>query len=243
MGKKLTCLNANCKSILPGDLARELMDDATYERYLNILRIPAGAHRWCPRAGCDTPYIKADCGVSSPQVTCKNSACGMVFCYECRVKWHDGATCEEFKESLSKDKTEEEMLSEEYAKKNLQECPNCSIWVEKIDGCEYVMCSACHHEFCWDCLEPHDHNMGAHVHGSRYKPNSPYIRRRRQRRAVKVAKIAGIGVAACVFGPPALAIGAAVAVVVLPVLGIHYLAKIAKRKRAIKKANKLMLQL
>jgi len=237
-GKKLTCLNANCKSIMPVSQVRELMDERTYERYMTILRTPAGAHRWCPRAGCDTPYIKADCDSSSPKVICKNGDCNLTFCYDCRVKWHDGATCEEFKELQNKDKPEEEVLSEEYAKQNLQECPNCSIWVEKIDGCEYVMCAACNHEFCWDCLEPHDHNMGAHVHGPRYKPSFQYRHQIRQRRAVKVAKIAGITVAAVVLGPPALALGAAVAVVVLPIMGIHQLHKITKRKRAIKAAKK-----
>lgn len=241
MGKKLTCLNNNCKSILPSDQAKGLMDDVTYERHLVILRTPAGAHRWCPRAGCDTPFIKADCDSSSPRVTCKNTDCSLVFCYDCRVKWHDDATCAEFKEAQNKDKPEEEVLSEEYAKQNLQECPNCNIWVEKIDGCEYVMCTACHHEFCWDCLEPHDHNMGAHIHGPRYKPSYGYTRRVRQRRAVKVAKYAGIGVAVCVLGPPALAIGAVVAVVALPVLGIQQLAKVTKRKKAIKAAKKRML--
>ena len=43
------------------------------------------------------------------------------------VKWHDGTTCAEFKEMQNKDKPEEQILSEEYAKQNLQECPNCNV--------------------------------------------------------------------------------------------------------------------
>jgi hypothetical protein len=207
-----------------------MMDDKTYDRFLILLKTPAGVHRWCPRPGCDTPFIKADVTSSSPQVTCKNSACELIFCYECRVKWHEGETCEEFKLKQRNTKTEEEVLSETYALENLQECPNCNIWVEKIDGCEYVMCTACHHEFCWDCLEPHDHNMGAHVHGAKYKPSHRQLHRVRQARAVRIAKLAGIGVATCVLGPPMIAIGAAAAVVVFPALGIVRLSKFVVRK-------------
>ena len=43
------------------------------------------------------------------------------------MKWHDGLTCKEFKEEQENEKTKEEILSEEYAKSNLQECPNCNV--------------------------------------------------------------------------------------------------------------------
>jgi len=234
-------LSPKCKSafIQPPN-GKAMMDPKTQERYNILLTTPAGAHRWCPRPGCDTPYIKADGSSSSPRVTCKNPGCELVFCYECRVAWHEGQTCEQFKAKMAAVKPEDEVLSETYAKQNLQECPNCNIWVEKIDGCEYVQCFACHHEFCWDCLEPHDHNMGAHVHGPNYKPHpgSYVYNRRRRGPAIKVAKYAGIGIALCVLAPPALAVGAVAAVFVLPAMGIHKLARHAMAKRKAHKASR-----
>jgi hypothetical protein len=35
-------------------------------------------------------------------------------------------------------------------KLNLKKCPNCSIWVEKIAGCEYISCK-CGIQFCYRC--------------------------------------------------------------------------------------------
>jgi len=234
-GKKPFCLNPGCQSRFPIEMAGSLLDPTTYERYSMLLRTPPGAHRWCPRPGCDTPFIKADASSSSPRVTCKNPNCALVFCYECRVKWHEGESCEQYKAKNTIGKTEEEALSEKYAKENFQECPQCSIWVEKIDGCAYVQCFVCHHEFCWDCLEPHDHNMSSHVHGPRYK-RPPPPKGYRRRRAVKIAKYAGFGVAVCVLGPPALAVGAVAATFVLPVLAVRKINKIMNRKRALQRA-------
>lgn len=33
-----------------------------------------------------------------------------------------------------------------------RKCPKCSIWVEKVDGCEYINCK-CGIEFCYRCGE------------------------------------------------------------------------------------------
>lgn len=214
-----------------------MMDVKTQDRYTLIVKTPPGAHRWCPRAGCDTPFIKADVATDSPKVTCNNPVCELNFCYECRIVWHEGETCEEVKARQEKAMSPEEALSETYAKENLQECPNCNIWVEKIDGCEYVQCFACQHEFCWDCLEPHDHNMGSHVHGPKYKPHPYQPYRRRRGRAVRAAQYAGLGVAACVLGPPALAIGAVAAAFVLPALAIRKVVRVVNIKRKQRKAK------
>ena len=35
--------------------------------------------------------------------------------------------------------------------KKVKPCPNCTIYIEKIDGCEYVNCSYCKCEFCFLC--------------------------------------------------------------------------------------------
>ncbi len=40
-------------------------------------------------------------------------------------------------------------------KKNkiVKQCPNCKIWVQKIDGCNHVSCSMCKYAFCFVCLK------------------------------------------------------------------------------------------
>jgi hypothetical protein len=33
-------------------------------------------------------------------------------------------------------------------------CPQCYIPIAKNAGCKHMKCNNCHHDFCWDCLEP-----------------------------------------------------------------------------------------
>jgi len=35
--------------------------------------------------------------------------------------------------------------------KTLQNCPSCSIWTEKLIGCNHLKCPSCKYEWCWLC--------------------------------------------------------------------------------------------
>lgn len=35
----------------------------------------------------------------------------------------------------------------------IKECPNCGIWTEKIDGCNFLDCLTCHAHWCWLCTK------------------------------------------------------------------------------------------
>lgn len=33
-------------------------------------------------------------------------------------------------------------------------CPHCGVRIDRAEGCDHVICSACHKDFCFRCLEP-----------------------------------------------------------------------------------------
>ncbi|MDR3550847.1 MAG: IBR domain-containing protein [Candidatus Babeliales bacterium] len=55
-------------------------------------------------------------------------------------------------------------LTQQWILKHTKACPNCAIPIEKNGGCDWMKCTVCAHEFCWECLATHDHNIAAHKH-------------------------------------------------------------------------------
>jgi len=47
----------------------------------------------------------------------------------------------------------DEMASLATIKITARQCPMCSIYVDKIEGCNKMTCSKCHSYFCWSCRE------------------------------------------------------------------------------------------
>ncbi len=77
-------------------------------------------------------------------VTCSK---GHNFCFFCLQKWHGDKPCEKENDLLRK-----------WRNKNAQKCPNCKVWIEKIDGCNHIKCFNCKYEFCWLCLSKYDND-------------------------------------------------------------------------------------
>jgi len=85
----------------------------------------------CRQRDCRGHFLK-----SSKNGKC--SMCSTEHCPKCLAVVHEGA--------CQIDRTEEAVM------RNLsyRKCPRCSIWVEKIAGCEYINCK-CGIEFCYRC--------------------------------------------------------------------------------------------
>jgi hypothetical protein len=83
-------------------------------------------------------------------------------CTRCNVEWisgfHSGVTCEDRNlRHAAPDMTEEEMN-----RNGVKPCPKCKLLIQKIDGCDHMVCGmdthgilrisgGCGFEFCWDC--------------------------------------------------------------------------------------------
>ena len=63
-----------------------------------------------------------------------------------------------------------EQLSKEWLLHHTKRCPDCGIAIQKNGGCDWMKCTYCAHEFCWECLAPHDHNLATHKHQYKVMP-------------------------------------------------------------------------
>ena len=81
--------------------------------------------------------------------------CKFECCPQCREKSHEGFTCEDYikwrKENSEADQLFDKLLEDE----GLLKCPECQAVVQRISGCQYMVCSStqCRGKtfFCYDC--------------------------------------------------------------------------------------------
>ncbi len=115
-----------------------------------------GNAKYCPVPDC--PNIFLDEGACSRTVNC--DGCQKSYCSECLMDHSEDVLCEDKKMS---EMSLEERANDELKTKVTKSCPSCSVAIEKSFGCDWMKCQKCEHEFCWQCLKPHDHNMGNHM--------------------------------------------------------------------------------
>ncbi|CAD8152835.1 unnamed protein product [Paramecium octaurelia] len=76
-----------------------------------------------------------------PRYTCKK--CQKQYCNSCRVAYHYGQTCREFKAG------NEDSIKIYMKKNDVRRCPHCKILIQRIDGCYRVTCTGCKKSICW----------------------------------------------------------------------------------------------
>ncbi|XP_033854745.1 E3 ubiquitin-protein ligase RNF144B-like [Acipenser ruthenus] len=107
---------------------------------------------WCPVAEC-----QAVCNVESNgvghlvQVKCPT--CETVFCSVCKADWHPGHSCSESQSLNLPDSFDNGVSVSNDTEAPIKQCPVCSIYIERNEGCAQMMCKNCKHTFCWYCLQ------------------------------------------------------------------------------------------
>ncbi|CAM9190792.1 unnamed protein product [Ectocarpus sp. 6 AP-2014] len=133
--------------ISPSDIKDLIKTDATTQRkYARFLfSREHKTARECPRC--------ANLSVGDPSVSLEMRCgeCGYVFCYE-HGGAHQGKTCAEYVEATA-DETNRTMA---LIGRITKPCPGCQTPVEKLGGCNQMVCMHCNCSFCWICMEPVD---------------------------------------------------------------------------------------
>ncbi|GJM98798.1 hypothetical protein PR202_ga15837 [Eleusine coracana subsp. coracana] len=109
---------------------------------------------YCPFKDCSAMLID-DHGHGEAVITdAKCPHCSRLFCAQCKVAWHDGVTCAEFQRLGNDERGKDDLLLRKVAKnKKWQRCPKCQMYVERVDGCVYIVCR-CRYCFCYLCGSP-----------------------------------------------------------------------------------------
>jgi len=121
----------------------------------------------------------------SPQQWVHCEQCNKEWCWSCYAPSHPHETCRQFKKHHTHvDLWAKIRRSENNNQRNAQRCPKCSIYIEKIDGCDHMVCSKCNSKFCYRCGSRMrlpfyiGHDAKYSIFGCKYKlwPNRPLLR-------------------------------------------------------------------
>ncbi|EGG20245.1 hypothetical protein DFA_07368 [Cavenderia fasciculata] len=261
-GKSLNCPNPSCRLRMTNTtILVKILDPHVYKKY-ELFRsiidksIQIGSTIvFC--LNCSNPLVREEKKEKEKEkekesskkpnfMVCDNLECGAMICPDCITFAHPEETCDEHQKKIKESLTEDDLKTLKYIEEcQMKPCPKCGILTIKDQGCEYVCCGTCGHQFCYYCLDPHDHNMTTHIHGPRFQkpigqPYYDYIYNNgnnRRHRGRRIAKKIGlgilIGVGCVVVAPPAIVLGA------IP-FGIHLAYKHYKNKSGMKKIRKMV---
>ena len=145
---EFTCPNADCtKLISPSDL-KYILSSEELNRYnrLCVSRAVDGNSEmsWCLTPGCNYAFVKDN----QPKFSCP--LCFKNYCIECKVEYHQGKSCAEYKAENFDPNADPDEVKKFKNELKLKQCRQCQRWIEKNHGCNHMTCF-CGAEFCWLC--------------------------------------------------------------------------------------------
>jgi len=160
-----------CKTPIPLPVIERFISPSRLTQiFENSFRVYLELHpnefRFCPTPDCTQVYRVST--EDSAVIQCP--ACLIETCSHCHKSPHRGLTCEE--NMLIGSKSGQELLLDRWAKghPNVKKCPDCGVFIEKIDGCNHIHCR-CGGHVCWICAKTFNNGIYDHlnaVHGGAY---------------------------------------------------------------------------
>ena len=146
----LTCCDPKCRKELAAKDLKGLLSRKDYESFQNYSLQQAlskqGDVSWCPTPNCNYAFV-FDRARDSEDFKCIK--CKKEYCLDCKSDAHKKQSCEEFKRN--RDPNLLDKAFESFVKgSKFKQCPKCTMWVEKTDGCNHMRCR-CGTEFCYVC--------------------------------------------------------------------------------------------
>ena len=117
-------------------------------------------YKYCPTPDCPLIYR-----VTDKECLFCCTECEIRICTACHNQFHDGLTCA-MVESMKKDDGGLNL----WMMQNIgraKYCPSCSTPIEKIDGCNYLVCAGCNSHICWACSAYFDSDTECYGHMDR----------------------------------------------------------------------------
>ncbi|PVH74461.1 hypothetical protein DL98DRAFT_499801 [Cadophora sp. DSE1049] len=148
--KAVICAEEYCRYTLEMQELKSILPHTTFEslRHTSFeayVRAHSKDFQHCLTPDCPQLYRPTDEGIA---VLCTH--CLMSICTSCKVVYHDGMSCEEYKD-LSSEGTK---AFERYKKEtDTRECPKCSLAIQKDYGCNHMECANCKAHICWACMK------------------------------------------------------------------------------------------
>ncbi|KAL7947683.1 hypothetical protein V8C42DRAFT_315238 [Trichoderma barbatum] len=139
----------NCRNVIGVEDFQEHLSSAALEDMLELsfssyIKQRPNEFRYCPSPDCGHIYRVT----SEPRAqNCPN--CLRPTCSACHES-HIYISCEEHRYITSEGYQKFTKLKEDL---NIKDCPKCKTPLEKISGCNHVVCTVCNCHLCWVCLK------------------------------------------------------------------------------------------
>ena len=146
------CLNSpGCNELVRVAFAAGLLPPSVAARRaeFNVRRfvIDSLSMTWCPGADCTFAVVtRGGEARVAEDVTCEN---GHAFCFLCSRPPHRPATCRDVAEWEKRESADGLTLL--WMRENTKPCPKCACRVERLSGCNKVVCTRCATAMCWAC--------------------------------------------------------------------------------------------
>jgi hypothetical protein len=144
----ILCPDPNCGIEISDRDLKELISEDSYRKFAAFSFKSAIENQkdisWCPTPNCEFAFVfdKDDTQLDCP--TCKKK-----YCLNCRVEYHKGFTCDEYKIVKDPEKLDKAFTDFVVGQK-FKQCPHCQYWVERSAGCDHMTCR-CGKSFCYKC--------------------------------------------------------------------------------------------
>jgi ariadne-2 len=152
MSTGIECIALNCELLAPeGFVLTFLTLPDIRDKYQQFaFRDYVQSHpqlRFCPGPNCQVVLRAKE--PQARRAVC--SSCRTTFCFLCGTDYHAPVDCETIKKWLKKCSDDSETAK--YFSAHTKECPQCHVYIERVDGCNHMQCYKCKFNFCWMCLE------------------------------------------------------------------------------------------
>lgn len=145
---------ADCRQIITAQEIQAILPEEEYLRYLQ-LSVNAAETRAVNSFHCRTTNCHGWCYYEDEVNWFDCDVCQKRNCLTCKAI-HDNMTCKEYQDDLKRRADNEDtakrtqaMLEELIRKGDAMKCPQCSVVLQKKDGCDWMRCSMCRTEICW----------------------------------------------------------------------------------------------
>ncbi|KAK0114810.1 hypothetical protein ONS95_014291 [Cadophora gregata] len=146
----VVCAEATCGSLFEMQELKSLLPYTTFENlrhasFQAYVRAHPKDFQYCPTPDCPQLYRYTEDGTA---ILCTH--CLMSVCTSCKVVFHDGMSCEDYKDLSSEGTKAFEIYMKE---SDTRRCPKCTLAIQKTYGCNHMECAECKAHICWACMK------------------------------------------------------------------------------------------
>lgn len=139
---QVKCPHLGCTNLLDPQSCQSILTVETFARWCDVIfetmviESSNIAYCYCPFEDC-SELVVDECGRNGMVPKAQCPSCKRVFCFQCKVPWHEGYRCSE---RVVRKERDEELFEQLAEKKRWKRCPKCNACVEVIAGCAVVTC-------------------------------------------------------------------------------------------------------